>query len=74
MVFTSACLFGKPLYAAALSLQTFLYALGTTGIFSAWARRHSRLINACGTFCLLNLAALMALGNVLVRGQKVAWR
>jgi len=73
-VVTSACMFGKPIYAAALSLQTSLYTLGIAGILSGWARRHSRLINACGTFCLLNLAALMALGNFLVRGQKVAWR
>src|SRR5438067_1270380 len=62
MVATSATLFGRPLYAAALSLQTTLYALGIAGILSGGARRHSRLINACGTFCLLNLAALMALG------------
>lgn len=74
MVVTSATLFGRPLYAAALSLQSSLYALGIAGILSGWARRHSRLINACCTFCLLNLAALMAMGNFLVRGQKVAWR
>jgi poly-beta-1,6-N-acetyl-D-glucosamine synthase len=63
-----------PLYSAALVVQAAVYLLGTTGIVSRWARRQSRLINACGTFCLLNLAALMALLNFLFRGARVAWR
>jgi poly-beta-1,6-N-acetyl-D-glucosamine synthase len=71
---SSAWLFAWPLYAAAVSLQTSLYAMGAAGILSGWARRHSRLINVCGTFCLLNLAALMALVNLVRRGPRVVWR
>jgi poly-beta-1,6-N-acetyl-D-glucosamine synthase len=74
MAGATLCLYHRPLYTAALSLQTTLYALGGAGIVSGWARRQSRLINACGTFCLLNLAALMALVNLLLRGTRVAWR
>jgi cellulose synthase/poly-beta-1,6-N-acetylglucosamine synthase-like glycosyltransferase len=74
MAASSIELLRSPLYTAALVGQTALYLLGTTGILSRWARRQSRLINACGTFCLLNLAALMALLNFILRGARVAWR
>ncbi len=72
---TSLALVRQPLYAAAVTLQGWLYLLGTAGALSACLRRQSRLINACGTFVLLNLAALMALVSVVVRGgPRVVWR
>src|SRR5205814_9468175 len=54
-------------YLAALVAQVVLYALGLLGIASAPARR-SRVTNACGTFCLLNGAALIAFVHVLRHG------
>jgi cellulose synthase/poly-beta-1,6-N-acetylglucosamine synthase-like glycosyltransferase len=67
--------FRNPVFEAALVLQACLYCLGAAGSFSTRARRHSRLANACAAFCLLNLAALMALVGLIVRGgPRVAWR
>ena len=71
----SVARFEHPFYEAAAVLQAWVYSLGAAGALSHSARRHSRLANACATFCLLNLAALVALGNLIVRGgPKVAWR
>jgi hypothetical protein len=67
--------FRDPFHEAALVLQASLYGLGAAGALFPLARRHSRLANACATFCLLNLAALMALTNLIARGgPRVAWR
>lgn len=71
----SVALFRHPGFEAALVAQVWLYSLGAAGALSSRARRHSRLANACATFCLLNLAALMALGNLVARGgPRVVWR
>ena len=64
----------SPLYLAALGGQTALYGLGILGILSASSRRRLRLANACGTFCMLNGAALLALVHVLRHGPRISWR
>ena len=48
--------------------------LGLAGITSAACRRRLRLANACGTFCLLNGAALLAFLHVLRHGPRIGWR
>lgn len=72
---TSLAMLNYPFFVAVAVAQASLYGLGLAGSLSGWLRRHSRLANACGTFCLLNLAALVALLNLIVRGgPRVVWR
>ncbi len=62
-----------PIYMVALVGQTALYAAGGAGIAFAVLRR-SRVVNACGAFCMLNWAALVALVHVLRHGPRIQWR
>jgi cellulose synthase/poly-beta-1,6-N-acetylglucosamine synthase-like glycosyltransferase len=64
----------SPLYLGALLGQLGIYGLGLLGLASAGSRRRLRLANACGTFCLLNGAALMAFIHVLRHGPRIGWR
>jgi cellulose synthase/poly-beta-1,6-N-acetylglucosamine synthase-like glycosyltransferase len=62
-----------PLFLAAVFFQTAFYGAGILGLARA-ALRRSRLINACGAFCMLNWAALVALFHVLRHGPRIQWR
>jgi cellulose synthase/poly-beta-1,6-N-acetylglucosamine synthase-like glycosyltransferase len=62
-----------PVYLAALIAQALLYGAGIAGLARA-AWRRSRLVNACGAFCMLNWAALVALFHVLRHGPRIQWR
>ena len=63
----------EPFFLGALVGQTAFYAAGGLGLAqSAW--RRSRLVNACGAFCMLNWAALVALFHVLRHGPRIQWR
>lgn len=60
-------------FAAALGGQIGLYAAGVSGLLHA-AWRRSRLVAACGAFCMLNWAALVALAHVIRHGPRIQWR
>ena len=62
-----------PFYAALLGVQVGFYTIGALGIARA-AFRRSRLVNACGAFCMLNWAALVALVHVIRHGPRIQWR
>lgn len=64
---------GHPSYLLALAGQAAFYAAGALGLAQRSFRR-SRLVNACGAFCLLNWAALVALAHVLRHGPRIQWR
>ncbi|MFN3653451.1 MAG: glycosyltransferase family 2 protein [Armatimonadota bacterium] len=74
-LFLSAAVAGAahPFYVVAALAQTAFYLAGTLGIAFA-AMRRSRLVNACGAFCMLNWAALVALVHVLRHGPRIQWR
>lgn len=62
-----------PAYLPIVVAQVALYAAGGLGLArSAW--RRSRLVNACGAFCMLNWAALVALAHVLRHGPRIQWK
>jgi poly-beta-1,6-N-acetyl-D-glucosamine synthase len=63
----------NPFYALALGGQLGFYLAGAAGMMRA-ARRRSRLVNACGAFCMLNWAALVALFHVMRHGPRIQWR
>lgn len=62
-----------PFYLLALTAQVALYSAGILGLLFAQLRR-SRLVNACGAFCMLNWAALVALVHVMRFGPRIQWR
>lgn len=62
-----------PFYLLAFAVQLALYTTGILGLARA-AFRRSRLVNACGAFCMLNWAALVALFHVLRHGPRITWR
>lgn len=62
-----------PLYLPVLLAQVGLYTAGCMGLARA-AWRRSRLVNACGAFCMLNWAALVALFHVLRHGPRIQWK
>jgi biofilm PGA synthesis N-glycosyltransferase PgaC len=64
----------SPVYAAALGIQASVYTLGLIGILSGPSRRRLRVANVCGTFCMLNGAAIMALVHVIRHGPRISWR
>jgi len=70
----SAVLAGAhPFYLLAFLAQFALYGAGCLGLAQA-AWRRSRLVNACGAFCMLNWAALVALVHVLRHGPRIQWK
>jgi cellulose synthase/poly-beta-1,6-N-acetylglucosamine synthase-like glycosyltransferase len=62
-----------PFYTLAFLAQFGLYGAGCLGLARA-AWRRSRLVNACGAFCMLNWAALVALVHVLRHGPRIQWK
>lgn len=60
-------------YLLAFLAQAALYGAGGLGLAQA-AWRRSRLVNACGAFCMLNWAALVALVHVLRHGPRIQWK
>ncbi len=73
LLVASAALVREPFFAVLLLAQAAFYAAGGMGLArSAW--RRSRLVNACGAFCMLNWAALVALFHVLRHGPRIQWR
>jgi cellulose synthase/poly-beta-1,6-N-acetylglucosamine synthase-like glycosyltransferase len=60
-------------YLLAFLAQAVLYGAGGLGLAQA-AWRRSRLVNACGAFCMLNWAALVALVHVLRHGPRIQWK
>jgi cellulose synthase/poly-beta-1,6-N-acetylglucosamine synthase-like glycosyltransferase len=62
-----------PAYLPLVMAQVALYAAGCLGLArSAW--RRSRLVNACGAFCMLNWAALVAMAHVMRHGPRIQWK
>lgn len=62
-----------PFYLLAFLAQFGLYGAGCLGMVRA-AWRRSRLVNACGAFCMLNWAALVAMVHVLRHGPRIQWK
>jgi len=62
-----------PFFMGMLIGQTTMYSAGALGLARAEWRRF-RLVNACGAFCMLNWAALVALFHVFRHGPRIAWR
>lgn len=62
-----------PFYLLAFLAQFGLYGAGCLGLAQA-AWRRSRLVNACGAFCMLNWAALVAMVHVLRHGPRIQWK
>lgn len=62
-----------PVYLALLAAQAALYLTGVVGLLHSKLRR-ARLVSACGAFCMLNWAALVALFHVLRHGPRIQWR
>jgi cellulose synthase/poly-beta-1,6-N-acetylglucosamine synthase-like glycosyltransferase len=71
---TAALAPASDFHLAALAGQAALYGLGLASIVSSPLRQRVRLANACGTFCMLNWAALLALVHVLRHGPRIGWR
>jgi len=63
----------QPWYLPVLFGQLALYGAGCLGLLRA-AWRRSRLVNACGAFCMLNWAALVAMFHVLRHGPRIQWK
>jgi poly-beta-1,6-N-acetyl-D-glucosamine synthase len=63
----------SPFYAGLLLAQVAFYTAGALGI-AREAFRRSRLVNACGAFCMLNWAALVAMFHVMRHGPRIQWR
>lgn len=63
----------QPAHLPLVMAQVALYAAGGLGLArSAW--RRSRLVNACGAFCMLNWAALVAMAHVMRHGPRIQWK
>jgi len=75
MVFAASCAlaFTNAFYFAALLGQAVMYGAGVMAMVQA-AWRKSKLVNACGAFCMLNWAALVALFHVMRHGPRIQWR
>ena len=73
LVSTAALATRVPIFLPLFAVQLALYVAGVMGIArSAW--RRSRLVNACGAFCMLNWAALVALIHVIRHGPRIQWK
>jgi poly-beta-1,6-N-acetyl-D-glucosamine synthase len=75
LIFTATCALAltHPFYFAALLGQTMLYGAGGMAMLQA-AWRRSKVVNACGAFCMLNWAALVAMFHVMRHGPRIQWR